>query len=102
MSVVTEKPIRKFLHEESSLRRIRARQKISLRPSGVIQMVGRLPLLLLVLVLLGGTDVSAHELVRVGKAQGTAWPFLPVDVGMAQGLFAGQGLDIEVADLGGD
>jgi NitT/TauT family transport system substrate-binding protein len=65
-------------------------------------MVRRLPLLLLVLVLLGGTAVSANELVRVGKAQGNAWTFLPVDVGMAQGLFAGQGLDIEVADLGGD
>jgi NitT/TauT family transport system substrate-binding protein len=68
----------------------------------VIQMVGRFPLLLLFSVLLGGTAVSANELVRVGKAQGNAWTFLPVDVGMAQGLFAGQGLDIEVADLGGD
>jgi NitT/TauT family transport system substrate-binding protein len=65
-------------------------------------MVRRLPLLLLVSALLGGTAVSANELVRVGKAQGNAWTFLPVDVGIAQGLFAGQGLDIEVADLGGD
>jgi NitT/TauT family transport system substrate-binding protein len=65
-------------------------------------MVRRLPQLLLVSALLGGTAVSANELVRVGKAQGNAWTFLPVDVGIAQGLFAGQGLDIEVADLGGD
>jgi NitT/TauT family transport system substrate-binding protein len=65
-------------------------------------MVRRLPLLLLVSALLGGTAVSANELVRVGKAQGNAWTFLPVDVGIAQGIFAGQGLDIEVADLGGD
>jgi ABC-type nitrate/sulfonate/bicarbonate transport system substrate-binding protein len=67
-------------------------------------MTGRfpLPLLLLLSVILGGTVVRANELVRVGKAQGNAWTFLPVDVGMAQGFFAGQGLDIEVTDLGGD
>ncbi len=50
----------------------------------------------------GARVAGANELVRVGKAQGNAWTFLPVDVGMAQGFFTAQGLDIEVTDLGGD
>jgi len=53
-------------------------------------------------VSLGAHVACANELVRVGKAQGNAWTFLPVDVGIAQGLFAVQGLDVEVTDLGGD
>lgn len=44
----------------------------------------------------------ADDHVRVGKAQGSAWTFLPLDIGIEQGLFAKQGLDIESADLGGD
>ena len=45
---------------------------------------------------------QANDTVHVGKAQGTAWTFLPVDVGLAQGFFAKQGLDVDSADLGGD
>jgi NitT/TauT family transport system substrate-binding protein len=59
-------------------------------------------LLLVAVVSLGARVGCANELVRVGKAQGNAWTFLPVDVGMAQGLFTAQGLDVEVTDLGGD
>src|ERR1700692_1484225 len=44
----------------------------------------------------------ANEQIHVGKAQGTAWTFLPVDIGIAQGFFAKQGLAIASADLGGD
>jgi NitT/TauT family transport system substrate-binding protein len=59
-------------------------------------------LLLAAVVSLGARVGCANELVRVGKAQGNAWTFLPVDVGLAQGLFTAQGLDVEVTDLGGD
>jgi NitT/TauT family transport system substrate-binding protein len=62
----------------------------------------RLPFLLAAFALLGASAVSANELVRVGKAQGAAWMFLPVDVGVAEGYFAKQGLDIEISVLGGD
>ncbi|HLI22292.1 MAG TPA: ABC transporter substrate-binding protein [Stellaceae bacterium] len=51
---------------------------------------------------LAGTDAVAADIVRVGKAQGTAWTFLPVDIGTAQGFFAKQGLAVESSDLGGD
>jgi ABC-type nitrate/sulfonate/bicarbonate transport system substrate-binding protein len=44
----------------------------------------------------------AAEQIHVGKAQGTAWTFLPIDIGIAQGFFARQGLDVDSADLGGD
>jgi NitT/TauT family transport system substrate-binding protein len=53
-------------------------------------------------VLIGAGAACANEPIRVGKAQITAWTFLPVDVGIAQGLFAKQGLDIEVTSLSGD
>src|SRR5580658_4606732 len=52
--------------------------------------------------LIDAGSARANEQIRVGKAQGTAWTFLPVDIGIAQGFFAKQGLDIESADLGGD
>ena len=57
-------------------------------------------LLLAVLTPLGAA--RANDKINVGKAQGTAWTFLPVDVGIDQGLFAKQGLDVGVANLGGD
>ena len=54
------------------------------------------------IALVGAGTVRANELIRVGKAQATAWTFLPVDVGIAEGYFAKQGLDIEISSLGGD
>src|ERR1700730_8558669 len=54
------------------------------------------------IALIGAGAARANEQIRVGKAQGTAWTFLPVDIGIAQGLFAKLGLDIDSADLGGD
>jgi NitT/TauT family transport system substrate-binding protein len=48
-----------------------------------------------------GQAIAADK-VHVGKAQGTAWTFLPVDIGLQQGFFAKEGLDVDSADLGGD
>ncbi len=59
-------------------------------------------LLTAVVALLGAGAARANDQVHVGKAQGTAWTFLPVDIGIEQGFFAKQGLDIDSADLGGD
>jgi NitT/TauT family transport system substrate-binding protein len=55
-----------------------------------------------VLALIGAQPARANELINVGKAQATAWTFLPVDVGVAEGYFAKQGLDIAIVSLGGD
>lgn len=52
--------------------------------------------------LLRAATASAEDLIHVGKAQGTAWTFLPIDIGIEQGLFAQQGLNVDSADLGGD
>ena len=52
--------------------------------------------------LLGIGAAHANDRVRVGKAQGSAWTFLPLDVGIEQGFFAKQNLEIESSDLGGD
>ena len=58
--------------------------------------------LLIVHALIGAGVAHADDRIRVGKAQGSAWTFLPLDVGVEQGLFAKQGLEIESSDLGGD
>jgi NitT/TauT family transport system substrate-binding protein len=65
-------------------------------------MIARLLLLIAAAALFGTSVAGASDLVRVGKAQGTAWTFLPIDVGIAEGYFARQGLDVESASLGGD
>jgi len=52
--------------------------------------------------LVGAGVAHANDHVRVGKAQGSAWTFLPLNVGVEQGLFTKQGLDIESVDLAGD
>ncbi len=44
----------------------------------------------------------AADEVRVGKAQGFIWDFLPVDVGIASGIFAKYGLDVKITALAGD
>lgn len=44
----------------------------------------------------------AGDQVTVGKAQGFIWDFLPVDVGMASGIFAKYGIDAKISALGGD
>jgi NitT/TauT family transport system substrate-binding protein len=55
-----------------------------------------------VAALLGFAPAHATEPIHVGKAQGTAWTFLPVDIGIEQGFFARQSLDVDSANLGGD
>ena len=58
-------------------------------------------LLLVASVLIGGA-AHAGDRVRVGSAQASAWTFLPLDIGVEQGLFARQGIEIESAELAGD
>jgi NitT/TauT family transport system substrate-binding protein len=65
-------------------------------------MISRVPALIAAVALLGADAVRANEPIHVGKAQATAWTFLPVDVGIAQGYFAKQGLDVDSVSLGGD
>jgi NitT/TauT family transport system substrate-binding protein len=48
-----------------------------------------------------GKATAADE-VRVGKAQGFIWDFLPTDVGIAYGIFAKYGLDLKTVNLAGD
>ena len=43
---------------------------------------------------------KAAETVRVGKSLGSLWAFLPADIGVAEGIFAKQGLDVQISDLG--
>jgi ABC-type nitrate/sulfonate/bicarbonate transport system substrate-binding protein len=58
--------------------------------------------LLLVASLFVSGAAQANDRVRVGRAQASAWTFLPLDIGVEQGLFAKQGIEIEHAELAGD
>ena len=54
-------------------------------------------LLLIVGALMGGV-AHASDCVRVGKSQGSGWTFLRLDIGVEQGLFAKQGIEVEIAE----
>jgi ABC-type nitrate/sulfonate/bicarbonate transport system substrate-binding protein len=57
---------------------------------------------ILLTVLAFAAPARGADMLHVGKAQGTAWTFLPIDIGIEQGLFAKQNLDVDSANLGGD
>lgn len=46
------------------------------------------------------SSAAAADQVRVGKSLGSLWAFLAVDVGAAQGIFAKDGIDLQILDLG--
>jgi NitT/TauT family transport system substrate-binding protein len=56
------------------------------------------------LLLLGPmlTSAMAAELVRVGNVGAVAFSFVPTNVGMETGIFARNGLDIQITGFGGD
>src|SRR6185312_17177656 len=41
----------------------------------------------------------AADKLRVGKSVGTAWTFMPLDVGLHEGIFTKYGVDLEVANF---
>jgi len=45
---------------------------------------------------------SATELIRVGNAGRESFSFTPANIGKEVGIFAGNGLDLEIAGFGGD
>src|ERR1700733_1893215 len=49
-----------------------------------------------------GGAAQAADKIRLGKAQAVAWTFIPVDLGIEQGIFAKYGLDVEIFNLAGD
>jgi NitT/TauT family transport system substrate-binding protein len=51
---------------------------------------------------LAGSAANAAEKLRVGKAVPEAFSFVPVDVGIRQGIFAKHGLEIESIAFAGD
>lgn len=64
-------------------------------------MILRPKLVLLALLLLGAAaPARAADTVRVGKAIGSLWAFLPVDVGQQQGIFAKYGIALQISDMG--
>ncbi len=58
---------------------------------------------LIAAALLGGT-CNAKALVKVhaGKAVAVAWSFIPLNVGVTEGIFAKYGLDVDITSFEGD
>jgi NitT/TauT family transport system substrate-binding protein len=52
--------------------------------------------------LMCGFAAQAQVAIRVGKAQAQNFAFLPADVGVATGIFKKHGIDLEIANFGGD
>ena len=69
------------------------------QPTGGV--TGRLAAAFTALVILA-TAAHAADRVRVGKAQGQAWIFTAVDLGIAEGIFQRYGLDVSIVDFAGD
>jgi ABC-type nitrate/sulfonate/bicarbonate transport system substrate-binding protein len=51
---------------------------------------------------LSGADARAQTKIRLGKAQAQNFAFLAADVGLAAGIFKRHGIDLEIANFGGD
>ncbi|HLH91532.1 MAG TPA: ABC transporter substrate-binding protein [Xanthobacteraceae bacterium] len=61
-----------------------------------------LRLIALAVAIVLAAPAGAAEKLRVGKAQAQQFAFVPLDVGVAAGIFHKHGLDIEIANFGGD
>src|SRR5712691_8317553 len=53
-------------------------------------------------VSLDSADAPAQTKIRLGKAQAQNFAFLAADVGLAAGIFKRHGIDLEIANFGGD
>lgn len=47
-------------------------------------------------------EAQALDKVHAGKSAGVAWAFVPLDVGIEQGIFAKYGLDVDITVFAGD
>ena len=65
-------------------------------------MPGLFRALLCCLVAFIAAPAGAAEKLRVGKAVAFAWTFTPIEVGIQTGIFAKQGVELEVSAFGGD
>jgi len=54
------------------------------------------------IVMTCGVAAQAQVAIRVGKAQAQQFAFVPADVGVAAGIFKKHGIDLEIANFGGD
>jgi ABC-type nitrate/sulfonate/bicarbonate transport system substrate-binding protein len=54
------------------------------------------------LIVFIAAPAGAAEKLRVGKAVAFAWTFTPIEVGIQTGIFAKQGVELEVSAFGGD
>lgn len=52
--------------------------------------------------LAGAPDVRALDKVHAGNPSDIAWAFVPLDVGVAEGIFTKYGLDVDITSFGGD
>jgi NitT/TauT family transport system substrate-binding protein len=73
-----------------------------MRPSGRKASVLIGMLVLCAFAALPAASCVAAETLRVGKAVGVAFSFVPLDIGMRKGMFAQNGIEIEPTTFAGD
>ncbi|HWE76251.1 MAG TPA: ABC transporter substrate-binding protein [Stellaceae bacterium] len=55
----------------------------------------------LIAALASATAAHAADTIKIGKAVQDVWLYTPADVGIAEGIFAKQGLDVDISILSG-
>src|SRR5579871_2546268 len=70
------------------------------RPEHTMPILPRI-LFLFTALALAAAPASAQQTVRIGKPQAGTFPFVPVDVGIAEGIFKRHGVDLQSADFAG-
>jgi ABC-type nitrate/sulfonate/bicarbonate transport system substrate-binding protein len=53
-------------------------------------------------LLLAALPAQAADKVRAGKAVGSQWVYVPLDVGIEEGIFAKYGVDLEISTMTGE
>jgi NitT/TauT family transport system substrate-binding protein len=72
------------------------------KPSAALERSAAFLSLALLVCALAAPARGAAETLRVGKAVGVAFSFVPLDIGIRKGLFAQKGIEIESTTFGGD
>ncbi|MGH7032599.1 MAG: ABC transporter substrate-binding protein [Stellaceae bacterium] len=70
-----------------------------MKPSTRLLLIGAA---MLGVAMMGADKAQALDKVHAGKAVAVAWSFIPLDVGVAEGIYAKYGLDVDITAFGGD
>ena len=65
-----------------------------------MKLLARLAFAVTIVFLVAGSSAIAADKVRAGKSIGALWAFLPLDIGVEEGIYAKYGIAVEISNLG--